>query len=167
MGLIIKDKLPMFIEGYPTVSDKYNVAGGILEGEGAVEFGSLVQYGATTGYYKAVDAGAISAAGDAAKKIAGFVLGTNVKLATTWPDGGVNAKPGEAFNLLIDGFIAVPLASTAVESDIKPNAAVCVTIDGVPTTTTDSGKKDTLPNAVFTGMFEKHGTIIVAEVYVK
>ena len=30
MGLIIKDKIPMFMRGYPTVSDKYDVAGGVL-----------------------------------------------------------------------------------------------------------------------------------------
>ena len=28
-SLIIKDKIPQMMKGYPTVSDKYNVAGGI------------------------------------------------------------------------------------------------------------------------------------------
>lgn len=166
MGLIIKDKIPMFIAGYPTVSDKYNVKGGILDGEKAIKFGQLVQYGEEPGHYEAVETGAISATGDAASAIAGFALGTNVKVAD-WDNGTVEIKVGEAFNLLIDGFIAVPLAATAKNEDIIENAAVHVTADGEATTSTDSGAKDTLPGAVFTGMYEIHGTTIVAEVYIK
>ena len=39
--LIIKDKIDMLMKGYPTVSDKYNVAGGVLTGNAAAQFGEL------------------------------------------------------------------------------------------------------------------------------
>ena len=52
MSLIIKDKIQMLMRGYPTVSDKYDVAGGILEGAEGVKFGDVVQFGATAGYVK-------------------------------------------------------------------------------------------------------------------
>lgn len=151
--MIIKDKIPMFISGYPTVSDKYDVMGGILEGDKEVEFGTLVAHGSATGYYVP----ATSAA-----NVAGFVLGTNVKLASDWPNSGANVKPGEAFNLLLKGFIAVPLAKEATEGSIVANADVYVTTSGEVST---SGTE--LEGAVFTGMYEKHGDIIVAEVFVK
>lgn len=52
MSLIIKDKIKQLMRGYPTVSDKYNVEGGIIEGTNGVNFGDMVVYGSKTGYYK-------------------------------------------------------------------------------------------------------------------
>ena len=49
MSLIIKDKIKQLMRGYPTVSDKYNVEGGIVEGDTPLAFGDMVAYGSTTG----------------------------------------------------------------------------------------------------------------------
>ena len=91
MGLIIgKAGIPMFKVGYPTVSDKYNITGGTLVGETPVKFGDLVKFSATKGYYEAITAAVT------VDEIAGFVLATNVKLATEWPgtDESVKVLPG-------------------------------------------------------------------------
>ena len=71
MSLIIKDKIQMLMRGYPTVSDKYDVAGGILEGAQGVKFGDVVQFGATAGYFKAISATQTAAA---ITNVAGFVV---------------------------------------------------------------------------------------------
>jgi len=118
MGLIIKDKLQALMNGHPTVSDKYNVGGGILTGSTAAKFGSLVKVTATPGYYE-------PAAGvSAAIKIAGFIVATNVKLAQEWPGTTVQVNPGEAFNLLINGFIAAELDADATIANVAAVAAV-------------------------------------------
>lgn len=162
MSLIIKDKIPMFMVGYPTVSDKYNVAGAVLTGDTPVKFGQLVKYSATKGYFEAITSTVTLA------DIAGFVLATNVKLNELWPEGNVQVNPGEAFNLLVNGFMAIELDSAAVEADIKPNSEVKVLLaNGALTTSSVSSGTATLPNVVFTGAYEKHGTIMVAEIYVK
>lgn len=168
MGLIINKSIPMFIKGYPTVSDKYNVAGATLEtGSTAVKFGDLVQYGDTKGYFKAIAAGDI-AADTIVTKVAGFVLATNVKLNEEWPEGQVQVNPGEAFNLALGNtFMAVELVSTAVEADITANASVYVTANGELTTSTDGAAVGALTNVVFTGLSEKHGETLYAEIYIK
>lgn len=119
--MIIKDKISMLRKGYPTVSDKYNVAGGILQsGSADVPFGELVAYGSQVGYYKA--ATSVAAVGD----IAGVVLATNVKLSGVWPDenqAGV-VKPKEAFNLMLDGYVAIQLDnSVPTVDDVVPMIA--------------------------------------------
>lgn len=162
MSLIINKNVPMMIIGFPTISDKYNVAGGVLMGDSSVEFGKLVKYSSTAGYYEAITETVT------VDDIAGFVLGTNVKLSETYPSGDVKVNPGEGFNLLIDGFIAVELAESAVESDIVPNAAVKVVLStGEITTSSVESDTDTLPNVVFTGTYEYQGSKLVAEIYVK
>lgn len=164
MGLIINDKIRKMLVGYPTVSDKYNVAGGILSGVTAVHFGDLVQVSSTPGYF--TPATSLSAVTD----IGGFVLATNVKLAQDWPATTVQVNPGEAFNLLINGFIAVELDSAATEAQIKPNAQMCVILSTGKVTTVDKYNASTapyLPNCVFTGEYEKVGSVLIAEVYVK
>ena len=162
MSLIIKDKIPMFKVGYPTMSDKYGVAGGMLEGSNPVEFGDLVKFGSATNQYEYAGGGV---AGVSA--LAGFVVATNVKLAD-WPSNEVKTYPGEAFNLLVNGFLAVKLNESAVEGDIKPNSIVKVKLaDSTLTTSSVSSGTETLPNTVFTGKYEKHGSVIVAEIYVK
>lgn len=169
MGLIIKDKIRQLITGYPTVSDKYNAAGGILE-SGTAKFGDLVVNGASTGYYKVPTATLTLA------DIAGFVLGTNVKLNETWPEGNVQVNSNEAFNLTLPGtYIAIELDSTATVSDIAAGKAVAVFLNtalkyGKLTTTGTTDATD-LDGVVFTGIYENQGTTAapkyVAEVLIK
>lgn len=164
MGLIIgKSGIPMFKVGYPTVSDKYNVTGGILAGNTAVKFGDLVKFSSTKGYYEAITSTVTLA------DIAGFVLATNVKLATEWPgtDESVKVLPDEAFNLVLPGsYLAIELDATAVEANVKANAQVYA-IPATGKCTTVSASNLALPGVVFTGMVEKHGETLVAEIYVK
>lgn len=161
MGLIIKDKIPMFKVGYPTVSDKYNVTGGTLTGTKSVHFGDLVKFSATKGYYEAISTTVTLA------DIAGFVLATNVKLANDWPATEVAVNPGEAFNLVLPGsYLAIELDSTAVEANVKANAQVYV-IPATGKCTTVSSSNLALPGVVFTGMVEKHANKLVAEILVK
>lgn len=172
MGLIIKNKIGQLMKGYPTVSDKYNAQGGFLQGAVDVKFGDLVIFGATAGTYEGV--GANIALAD----IAGLVLATNVKLSLTYPatSAGVTTKPGEAFNLFLDGFIAIELDDTAVEADIKENGQVAVFLtaagkQGKFTTTGVATSTDLATNWKFTGIYENIGTAIapkfLAEIRVK
>lgn len=161
MGLIIKDKIPMFKVGYPTVSDKYNITGGTLAGETPVKFGDLVKFSATKGYFEAITEVVTIA------DIAGFTLATNVKLAQDWPGTTVQINPGEAFNLVLPGsYLAIELDDTAVEDNVKANAQVYA-IPATGKCTTVSNDNLALPGVVFTGMVEKHGEALVAEIYVK
>ena len=155
MGLIIgKSGIPMFKVGYPTVGDKYNVTGGTLAGNAAVKFGDLVKFSSTKGYYEAITSTVTLA------NIAGFVLATNVKLATEWPgtDESVKVLPGS--------YLAIELDATAVEANVKANAQVYA-IPATGKCTTVSASNLALPGVVFTGMVEKHGEALVAEIYVK
>lgn len=163
MGLIIKDKIPMFKVGYPTVSDKYNTTGGTLVGTTPVKFGELVKFSTTNGYFEAIT-DAVTLA-----DIAGFTLATNVKVAEDWPATKVQINPGEAFNLVLPGsYLAVELDATAKEANIKANKSVAVILaTGKLTTEVATATSPALPNVVFTGMYQKHGTTLVAEIYVK
>ena len=167
MGLIIKDKIKKFQVGFPTVSDKYNIAGAVLAGDTAVNFGDLVKFSSTKGYFEAITDTVTLA------DIAGFVLGTNVKLALAYPgtDASVKVLPGEAFNLVLpNSFLAIKLAADAVATDIVANASVYVTLaTGALTTSTNAsaGTVVELPNVVFTGEYELDGTTIIAEIFVK
>ena len=110
MGLIIKNKIAQLKKGYPTVSDKYNVQGGIYVGDtDALHFGDLVFTSGVTGHYKKYD----TTQGATNGTLAGICLATNVKLANRYP-GDSNVKvetlKGEAFNLLVRGFVAVEIA---------------------------------------------------------
>lgn len=164
MGLIIgKSGIPMFKVGYPTVSDKYNITGGTLTGETPVKFGDLVKFSNTKGYFEAIT-GTVTLA-----DIAGFVLATNVKLALEWPatDESVKVLPGEAFNLVLPGsYLAIELDTTAVEDNVKANGQVYA-IPATGKCTTEADSNLALPGVVFTGMVEKHGKALVAEIYVK
>lgn len=162
MGLIINDKLQMLMVGYPTVSDKYNVTGGVLVGDVPVKFGSLVKHSDQKGFYEAIT-GAVTI-----DKIAGFVLATNVKMPSEWPGNTVVVQPGEAFNLVLrDSFLAVELDEDAVEENILANKAVAVKLASGKLSTTGVAGATDLPDVVFTGVYEKHGTTIVAEIYIK
>ena len=161
MGLIIKDKIPMFKVGYPTVSDKYNIAGGILMGDTPVKFGDLVKFSSVKGYYEAITSTVTLA------DIAGFVLATNVKLANNWPGTEWSVNPGEAFNLVLPGsYLAIELDATAVESNIVANGKVYV-VAATGKCTSEKGTNLELPGVVFTGLAEKHGEKLVAEILVK
>ena len=164
--LIINDKIRQLMKGYPTVSDKYNVAGGILTGNYPVEFGDLVKLSGTTGYFEAVNS---TNTITNVNELGGFVLATNVKLATDYPGTIVEVNPGEAFNLLVNGFMAVQLAEGAVTSEITANAPVFVTAAGKATTTGDGSKlgANPIPNTVFTGLYETIAGTTYAEIYVK
>ena len=168
MGLIIKDKIPMLKKGYPTVSDKYNVTGGILAGTEVGHWGQLVKAATTAGYYAPVTTtNTISAVTD----VMGIILATNVKVAD-FTTGEVVVNPGEAFNLFINGFIAVELAATATVANVVANAPVYVTAAGAFTDSADANKlAAALPNTVYTGVVENHGTtaapVYYAEIYVK
>lgn len=159
MGLIIKDKIKKFIVGYPTVSDKYNVSGAVLAGTQPVEFGDLVGFSATKGYFEKLTT--VTKAAD----VAGIVLATNVKLNLQWPEGNVQTLPGEAFNLLINGFVAVKLDAGAVADNVLANKPVYVT--PTATLTTESASNFALPGVVFTGEVEDQNGTLVAEIYIK
>jgi hypothetical protein len=163
MSLIIKDKIKQLMRGYPTVSDKYNVEGGIVEGTDGVNFGDMVVYGSTTGYYKKA-----TALTDI-NEFAGFVLATNVKLEDTWgkTNDGPITNPGEAFNLFMNGFIAIALKSDATLAQIKNGAKVAVVLATADVTTADKIAADTiveLPGYEFTGIYEQQGATLLAEV---
>lgn len=162
MSLIIgKAGIPMLKVGYPTVSDKYNVAGGILAGSNAVKFGDLVKYSATAGYYEAITSAVTLA------DIAGFVLATNVKLDEAFGGDDVKVNPNEAFNLVLPGsYLAIELDDAAVMTDIKAAKQVYV-IPATGKCTTVSTSNLALTGVCFTGIAEKHGDKIVAEVLVK
>lgn len=163
MSLIIKDKIKQLMRGYPTVSDKYNVEGGVVEGDTPLAFGDMVAYGSTTGYYKK------ATALKSVDEIAGFVLATNVKLEDTWcgENKGPVTYPGEAFNLFMNGFIALSLKSDATVAQIKNGAKVAVVLASAELTTADKLAASTiveLPGYEFTGIYEKQGATLLAEV---
>lgn len=161
MNLIINKSIPMFKRGYPTMSDKYNVTGGILTGSTPVPFGSVVVTSNTPGYFEAP-----SGIADVAD-VAGIVVATNVKLAENWPGTTVQVNPNEAFNLLINGFIAVKLAASATLGKVIANAPVAINAAGEFTSQNDT-KVGNLPNTVFTGLYETQSDgSVLAEIYVK
>lgn len=161
MNLIIKDKIPMFMVGYPTMGDKYNITGGILAGSDPVKFGDLVMF-ADGGYYKKVNNAT------SVNDIAGFVMATNVKLAEGFATNVVQVNPHEAFNLVLGGSWLAVETEEADGDDIKPNGAVYVDLsNGKLYASTGEGHTNTLPGVVFTGTYELHGTKVVAEIIVK
>lgn len=171
MGLIIKNKLPQLIKGYPTVSDKYNVAGGILDNSSAsVGFGDLVAYSSITGYYTKAVGTSLPSAG-----LAGLVVATNVKLLTSWadPTAAVETKPGEAFNLLLDGYIAGLVEITSnTYTNIVPNGQVYYKVgssaaDAIVLADSSVGTA-ALTGYVFTGVYDVvDATHVLAEIRVK
>ena len=172
MGLIIKNEIQKLMKGFPTVSDKYDVQGGVLGGSTAAHFGDVVVFGSQAGEY-VVPTSTISAVGN----IAGVVCGTNVKLATTYlagPTIEVETPAGEAFNLLLKGYIAVELTD-ANTTNIVEGKAVAFILNtaskyGKLTTSGVSGATD-VPGWYFTGVYENQGTAgsprYVAEIVIK
>lgn len=157
MSLIIKNKIQELMQGYPTISDKYDVAPAVLEGATAVKAGAPVTYGSTAGRYVAVTA--------ASNTVCGFVLATNVKVPDTYPASTQNQTyvAGDAFNLMIKGFIAVPLDSGATLQNIANGKPVAMLAGGALTTTGTSSATD-IPGAFFTGATEVVNGVRLAEI---
>lgn len=154
MSLIIKDKISQLMRGYPTVSDKYNVQGGINEGPAALTFGDMIKFGSQTGYYtKAESLTSIN-------EFAGFVLATNVKLEDTWFGTnmfGPQTMPGEAFNVFMNGFIALTMKSDTDVTKIKEGSKIGVTLattDLVTADKIDSTSIVELPGYELTGIYD-------------
>ena len=158
MAMIIKDKLQMLMKGFPTVSDKYNVLPAVLDGTAPVNFGDVVVYSATAGYYTK------PATITAATQVAGFVVATNVKLPENYPGTTIQVNPGEAFNLLHSGYIAVAVDSGATDSNIAAGKKVAVLPNGKITTSGTATAID-LDGVVFTGTKETVAGVKLAEIY--
>lgn len=168
MSLIIKGDITKLKAGYPTVSDKYDVTGGILEGDSNLAYGQLVKFGTATGYYKAVNGTqTISAATD----IAGIRLAVNVKLINTYPGNGqALTYPGEAFDLFFRGAIAVEVSFTytndtagsttnrdAAFAKLQANKPVYTTTAGVFTTDSTAIALPAIFSGVITDVVETVG----------
>lgn len=158
MAMIIKDKLQMLMKGFPTVSDKYNVLPAVLDGTAPVNFGDVVVYSTTDGYYtKPVTI-------TAAAQVAGFVVATNVKLPENYPGTTIQVNPGEAFNLLHSGYLAIELDSGAADADVAAGKGVAVLPSG-KITTVGVATAITLTNVTFTGTKETVNGKRYAEIY--
>ena len=156
MNLIIKNKIQELMQGYPTISDKYDVAPAVLEGATNVVVGAPVTLGTTAGRYKACT--------NAADVVAGFVLATNVKVPMVYPAAGVQEyTAGDAFNLMFKGFIAVPLDAGATAGNIANGKAVAMLAGGKLTTTGTASATD-IPGAYFTGCKEVINGVTIAEI---
>lgn len=160
MGMILgADGFNKFKVGYPTVSDKYDVQGGVFTGATPVAFGDFVASTSDGNYTNVTTT-------NTATQIAGIVLATNVKLASE-PEHIVETSAGDACNLLLDGYVAVELDSGAVAADILPGTACNIKLSTAKLTTVAVATGIiNLPGYYFTGEYEMHGTAIVAEVKV-
>lgn len=159
MSLILKHELKKLQVGFPSRVPSPRVSGAVLSGTNNIEFGDLVMYDGNGRYKKVASATGLA-------DIAGFCLGTNVKLADE--ENHVYVKPGEAFNLVLpDSFMAIKLADSVENiGDIKPNGQVYVNLTTGALTASSSGTT-ALTGVVFTGVAEAQGTVLVAEIYIK
>ena len=158
MAMIIKDKLQMLMKGFPTVSDKYNVLPAVLDGTAPVNFGDVVVYSTTDGYYTK------PATITAAAQVAGFVVATNVKVPENYPGTTIQVNPGEAFNLLHSGYLAIELDSGAVDANVAAGKGVAVLPSG-KITTAGVSTAVALTNVTFTGTKETVNGKRYAEIY--
>ena len=158
MAMIIKDKLQMLMKGFPTVSDKYNVLPAVLDGTAPVNFGDVVVYSTTDGYYTK------PATITAAAEVAGFVVATNVKVPENYPGTTIQVNPGEAFNLLRSGYLAIELDSGAVDANVAAGKGVAVLPSG-KITTAGVSTAIALTNVTFTGTKETVNGKRYAEIY--
>ena len=160
MSLILgKDGFKKLMAGYPTVSDKYDVAPATLE-SGTAYNGSVMKHGSAHSLY--VVASSVAAASD----IAGVLLATNIKVPSVWPagSGSVATNAGEQFNLIVRGFVAVELDADAVLADAVEGAPVYITSAGK--LTPDSSGNIAL-SWKFTGVTELDGTAKLAEIVIE
>lgn len=162
MGLIIKNSLRKLLAGYPTVSDKYDIQGGILGGATAAHYGDVLVYGSEQGEY------AVAAAGATAADVKGVVCATNIKLVRQFP-GGSNAENatfevGEALNVCFKGFIAVALSDSASGFTVAEGDQVYLDTNGKLTADNTNAATGTLEGWKFTGVYEIIGTKVLAEI---
>lgn len=118
MSMILNDHIKKLMKGYPTVSDKYDVSGGILGGDEAVEVGTVLALTATSGVFVPVDADTDP------ELVAGVALSPNVKLTDIWSgDRRTMVYPGEAVNLCFNGLFATEVEAQVAEA-VKPGDKV-------------------------------------------
>ena len=147
MGMILNDHITKLKKGYPTVSDKYDVSGGILGGSAAVEVGTVLALTATSGVFVPV------AADTDAKDVAGIALSPNVKLTDIWSgDRRTMVYPGEAVNLCFNGLFAVEVATEVAEA-VKPGDKVGLDT-GALVIHEEGGTDEELVGWFFTGCVE-------------
>ena len=176
MGLIIKRNIQKLMAGFPTVSDKYNVQGGIVSPDSdpvLPGFALFSVFGNAPGEYFA------NIKGDAAS-LAGIALATNVKTPRNYPAGaGYYAPfmPGEAVNCMIEGYVAVVTdmdVQLFTEGSLTDGLPVYVNEDGA-FAPDDSSSGYLIPGARFTGIAEikaiqnpatgESHNVVVAEIY--
>lgn len=160
MSLILgKDGIQKLMVGYPTVSDKYNVGPGVVEGPSSILPGELVYVGSAEGSYLA--------GADASDALpAGFAIATNVKVPTTYPapQGPVPFAAGEAFGLFVSGYLAVELDANAVMANVVEGAKIYIDATSGKLTTVSTSNARLVGQ--FTGVKELQGTKKVAEIFI-
>lgn len=163
-SLFIKDKLRQLQLGYPTVSDKYNVKGGMLTGKDTGEFGDILIYSGVTGYYELAKTNGLNSVDD----IAGILLATNVKLAT-YGKNEVITEQNEGINVFLDGYIALKVRTN--KANILEGKKLAIDLrNGELRTQEDADEIEivTLQNYILSGISEEIETgIYIVEVNVK
>lgn len=160
MGLIKGSAgIQKLLLGYPTVSDKYEVAPATLGGSANAQNGDIMVYTSTESVYERL---ADKASGSV--EVAGVLLATNVKTPSVYPANteSVATIPGEAFNLMKKGFIALACADSSAPA---PGSAVYYNPTSKKVSASSSSTK-ALTGWQFTGIWEAHGSDYIAEVHV-
>lgn len=154
MSMILNTSIKKLMKGYPTVSDKYDVTGGILDTtSAAVEFGTVMAYTTVDGVFAPV------ATATTVDRVAGVALSPNVKLTDTWHSASQETliQPGEAVNLCFNGFMAVEVDAT-VAAAVKPGDKVGLTSGKLVVASTSN----ILAGWYFTGCVE--GSLVEIEI---
>lgn len=147
MGMILNDHITKLKKGYPTVSDKYDVSGGVLGGDEAVEVGTIMALTDEDGVFVPVSAET------PAEKVAGIALAPNVKLTDIWSGSKLTLiQPGEAVNLCFNGLFAAEVGADVVAA-IKPGAPVGLK-DGALVVFVEGGTATRIADWFFTGCVE-------------
>lgn len=163
MSLIIKDKISALMKGYPTVSDKYDVRGATLASTSAEgHFGDVVKYNGDGFFTVANSTNTVTKTTD----VAGVLLATNVKVITDFFKGSsmnVATRAGEAFNLMVKGFVALEVKTGTDLTTLKEGLQAGLTADGKLELSTASGA--VVMPWYFTGITETLGDgTLLAEV---
>lgn len=166
MGMIYgkgKYGIPKLSRGDSTMINQSRVFPATLDassGEG--HFGDFVKLDTTSGFYSVISA---SNTITSAEEIVGVIKATLVKSPLTYPmeTAKVATLAGESFNLLTEGFIAVPTVEGTTEDKITVGGKVRVTTEGI-VTTDESGLE--FDKAVFTGVtqLDTDGKTLLAEI---
>lgn len=160
MGLIKGSQgIQKLLTGYPTVSDKYDVAPATLGGSNAASNGDIMVYTSTESVYERL---ADKASGNVI--VAGALLATNVLTPSVYPANteSVATPVGTAFNLCKRGFIALACADSSAPA---PGAPVYYNPTSHKVSASSSSTK-ALTGWEFTGIWEAHGSDYVAEVHI-